>query len=209
MDIKTPEGLRLSGKIKIDTYAAGLVEAITPLLDKIRDLRIIMHSGSERVRPVAKEQLDVLIRQLDELKASFHIRTAVECHNLIMGSSGYGLDIIIQRLVGINTYSLNILYGEIGTGTTTPTLGDTALTTPTNRAAVGYQQDYGSTDAIVQFFFSDSQLSNTTYNEFGTFIDGTTTIGSGRIFNHALISGGYTKVAGQDSSVQVDISLTN
>ena len=126
-----------------------------------------------------------------------------------MDSPNYGIDLIIQRLIGMNTYSLNILYGEIGTGSTTPTLADTALTTPTNRAAVGFQQDYGSTDAVFQFFFSNSQLANQTYNEFGTFVDGTSTIGSGQLFNHALLSPAYEKVSGQDTTIQVDFSFAN
>ena len=173
-----------------------MVEAVTPYLEQ---LKVEAH-------PALREMLK---RRIEEVKAFFFIATAVECPNLIMDSPGYGLDLIIQRMVGINTYSLNILYGEFGTGTTTPALTDTALTTPTNRAAVGFQQDYGSTDAIVQFFFSDSQLANQTYNEFGTFVDGTSTIGTGQLFNHALISPGYTKVAGQDTTVECDFLIAN
>jgi len=183
--LQTKDGLKLRGKITIKTYRAGMVEAITPYLGT-HDLEAI-----------------------EKIKAEYFIATVVECPNLIMDSPNYGLDLIIQRLVGNNTYSLNILYGEIGTGSTTPTLGDTALTAPTNRAAVGFQQDYGSTDAIFQFFFSDSQLANQTYNEFGTFVDGSTTIGSGQIFNHALLSPGYAKVAGQDTTCEVDIAVAN
>jgi hypothetical protein len=150
--------------------------------------------------------IDVLI---EKIKASFFKRVAVECPNLIMQSPSFGLDLIIQRLVGINTYSLNILFGEIGTGSTTPTLLDTGLSAPTNRAAVGFQQDFGQTDAIFQFFFADSQLANQTYPEFGTFVDGTSTIGTGQIFNRALLSPAYTKTAGTDITIQADFSLAN
>jgi hypothetical protein len=197
------EGLRITGKITINTYRAGMIEIVLPLLDELKNVRNLPDT------PQKSGCIDALKAAIEEVKEAHFIRTAVECPNLIMDSPGYGLDIIIQRLVGVNTYSLNILFGEIGTGSTTPALTDTALTTPTNRAAVGFQQDYGSTDAIVQFFFSDSQLSNTTYNEFGTFIDGTSTIGSGQLFNHALLSPGYAKVAGQDTTVQVDIAIAN
>jgi hypothetical protein len=195
--------LRISGKITIDTYRAGFVQAIEPLL---RERKSFSHLSKTLAWSGYCEQLD---RKIAEIKAAYFIRTAVECPNLIMDSPNYGLDLIIQRLVGVNTYSLNILYGEIGTGATAPALSDMGLTTPTNRAAVGFQQNYGSTDAIVQFFFSDSQLANETYSEFGTFIDGNTAIGSGQIFNHALLSPTYTKVAGQDTTVQVDITVAN
>jgi hypothetical protein len=38
----------------------------------------------------------------------------VLCLASIMDSPNYGLDLIIQRLVGINTYSGNMLWIEIG-----------------------------------------------------------------------------------------------
>ena len=189
--------LHISGTITIDTYKAGMVEAITPYLEHRKLLRQFRRSTTE---------IDWTIR---DIKAAYFIATAVKCPNLIMDSSGYGLDIIIQRLVGINTYSLNINYAELGTGSTAPTLLDTGLTAPTNRAAVGFQQDYGQTDAILQFFFADSQLANTTYPECGTFVDGTSTIGTGQIFNHALLSPTFTKTAGTDATLQADFTLAN
>jgi hypothetical protein len=195
--------LGISGKIKIDTYRGGMVDAISPWLFVRRWYWCVP------TRKLRSKALAFIDWRIEAIKRRYFIRTAVETRNLIMGSAGYGLDLIIQRLVGINTYSLNILWGEIGTGATTPTLADTALTAPTNRAGVGFQQDYGSTDAILQFFFADSQLANETYYEFGTFVDGSSTIGSGRLFNHALISPGYEKVAGQDTTVQVDIEIVN
>lgn len=109
-----------------------------------------------------------------------------EQKNILMQSPNYGLDLIIQQLVGTTTYPLALQYGEIGTGNTAPTVSDTTLTDPTNRAYVTFQQDYGCTDAIVQFIFSDSQLANATYYEFGVFAGGSPTIGSGQLFNHAL-----------------------
>lgn len=202
--------IRVSGRIKIDTYRAGMVDQAALYLEQIAGYKKLLASvPSDEFSQFLRRRIEEATKTLQEIKARYFLGTAVECPNLIMGGSGYGLDIIIQRLVGLNTYSLNITYGEIGTGSTTPALSDTGLTAPTNRAAVGFQQDYGQTDAIVQFFFSDSQLDNQTYNEFGTFIDGTTTIGSGQIFNHALLSPAYEKTAGTDTTVQVDINVAN
>jgi hypothetical protein len=132
----------------------------------------------------------------------------VEQKNILMQSPNYGLDLLIQQLVGMTTYPLTLQYGEIGTGSTTPTVADTALTTPTNRAFVTFQQDFGCTDAIVQFIFSDSQLANGTYYEFGVFAGGTSTIGSGQLFNHALFATPYTKTAGSDTTVEVDFNFS-
>lgn len=204
------EGLRLKGRIKIDVFRAGFVEVAELYLEPLRDYKKLLHQRpTEENAKWLQDKIAHLTERLDAVRAEYLLHTAVECPNLIMQSSNYGLDIIIQRLVGVNTYSLNILFGEIGTGSTTPALTDTALTTPTNRAAVGFQQDYGQTDAIVQFFFADSQLANQTYYEFGTFVDGSSTIGSGQLFNHALLSPAFAKTAGTDVTVQVDISVAN
>jgi hypothetical protein len=43
----------------------------------------------------------------------------------------------------------------------------------------------------------------------GSFVDGSSTIGSGQIFNHALISPTYTKVSGQDTTIEIDINIVN
>ena len=125
-----------------------------------------------------------------------------------MQAAGLGKDLIIQRLLAINTYSLNITHGAIGTGTTTPTISDTQLTAETNRTTVTYSQDSGFNEAILQFFFPDSMLTNQTYYEFGTFVDGSNTANSGQLFNHALFTTPYVKTAGVDTTVEVDITLT-
>jgi hypothetical protein len=202
----TRERLRIRGKITINTYRAGMVEAVTPLLDEIRALR-----ASAANFPPTDIAISILerIERLEAIKATYFLRTAVECPNLVMDSPGYGLDLIIQRLVGINTYSLNLAYIELGTGTATPTVNDTALTTPSIRLPVSFQQDYGATDAIVQAYVSDANLPNGTYTEVGAFVDGSATVGSGQIFNHSLLSSSYSKVSGQDTTLNVDINITN
>ena len=198
--MKLTDGLRITGKIKIDTYRAGMVDAVTPYLDQRRFYRAL---------PDTRAEVAAIDEIIQDIKAAHHIRRAVECSNLVMDSPNYGLDIIIQRLAGINTYSLNLLWIELGTGTTAPTVNDTGLTTPSIRAAVSLQEDYGATDAIVQAYIIDANLPNATYGEVGSFVDGTSSIGSGQLFNHALISPTYTKVSGEDTTIEVDINLTN
>ncbi|HLH93550.1 MAG TPA: hypothetical protein VKW08_00385 [Xanthobacteraceae bacterium] len=195
--MKLTNGLRVSGKITIATYRAGMIAAIAPLLRDRSTYRRLGANTSEFDEEIA------------DIKRAHFIRTAVECSNLVMDSPNYGLDLIIQRLVGNNTYSLNLLWIEIGTGTTAPTVNDTSLTTPSVRAAVSFQEDYGATDAIVQAYITDANLPNATYGEVGSFVDGTSTIGTGQLFNHALISPTYTKVSGEDTTIEIDINLTN
>lgn len=132
--------------------------------------------------------------------------------NLIVQSFNYGFDILVQYLISAFTgsfaFPLGIAWGEIGTGATAPSSGDTALTTPTNRATISYGADSGFNTAIVQFFFPDAVLANTTYQEFGTFVGGSSTIGSGNLFNHALFSTPYSKSAGVDTTVEVDFAFS-
>ena len=107
------------------------------------------------------------------------------------------------------TQQLGIAWGELGTGTTTPANTDVALTTPTNRAPVSYAADIGYDEAEVQFFFPDQTLANETYYEFGSFVGGSSAIGSGNMFNHALFSSPYSKSSGTDTTVEVDFNFSN
>lgn len=131
--------------------------------------------------------------------------------NIIVSSLNYGYDILVQFLLsaynGSFAFPLGIAWGEIGTGSTTPTNADTALTTPTNRTTVSYAADIGFNEAQLQFFFPDASLANTTYYEFGTFIGGTASIGSGNMFNHALFGTPYSKSAGTDVTVECDFEF--
>lgn len=128
-------------------------------------------------------------------------------HNLVMNGTSTGKQLILQRLNGTNTYSLNITYADIGTGSTAVAITDTQLTTPTVRAAKS-TGSLASNVLTLQFFFSDAVLANGTYYEFGTFVDGTSTISTGQIFNHALFATPYTKASGEDTTIQLDITLT-
>lgn len=128
--------------------------------------------------------------------------------NLIVNSPNYGLDLIIQRLISTNTYSLNITHGALGTGTATPASSDTQLTTEVARVPVTYSADNQNSVAVLQFFFPDATLPNDTYTEFGTFVDATNTAQSGHMFNHALFATSYTKVSGVDITVEVDFTIS-
>ena len=128
-------------------------------------------------------------------------------NNLIMLSADRGFDLILDRLAGTNTYTLNVTHGDIGTGSTTPAVTDTTLTTPSVRASLSGSTISGGTVSL-QFLFTDAALANGTYYEFGTFIDGTSTISTGRIFNHALFTSALVKTTLQDITIQVDFGFS-
>jgi hypothetical protein len=200
--MKVGDGFKITGKVTIDTFRAGMVNLATPLLDELRALRKLPNYAAS-FRAVQIKQA------LKQIKDAHFIRRAAQPPNLIMDSPNYGLDLVIQRLVGINTYTLNLAWIEIGTGSTTPTVNDTALTTPSVRAAVNFQEDFATTDAIVQAYITDANLPNATYQEVGSFVDGSASIGSGQIFNHALLSPTFVKTSGVDTTLQIDINVAN
>jgi len=127
--------------------------------------------------------------------------------NLIMLGTNTGKSLILQRLIGTNTYSLNLNYGEIGTGTNAPADSDVALQTPIVREPFA-NGSISANVASIFFFFSDAVLANGTYREFGTFVGGSATIGTGQIFNRALFSAPYVKASGEDTTVQLDVTIT-
>jgi hypothetical protein len=161
------------------------------------------------------------IARYNELKAEGRVAEAQQLlksgkvevvqKNLIVFSLNHGYDLLVQYLlsayVGSLAFPLGIAWGEIGTGNTAPATADTALTTPTNRTTVSYAADLGYNEAQLQFFFPDATLTNGTYYEFGTFIGGSSTIGTGNMFNHALFAVPYSKSAGTDTTVEVDFSF--
>ncbi len=181
------EPIAIKGKIIIRSHAAGTIERYDQL---------------KRAGRLAEAQ--------DLLRGG---KIEVEQNNLIVDSSNYGIDILVQYLIsaynGSFGFPLGIAWGELGTGTTPPAAGDTALTTPTNRAPVAFAQNTGFNEAQLQFFFPDTTLANGTYTECGSFIGGTSTIGTGNMFNHALFGSPYSKSAGSDTTLEIDITISN
>jgi hypothetical protein len=183
----TAEPLKLTGRVIVRSHPAGTIHLYETLVKMGR------------------------LELARELLADGKIE--VDQKNIVVASLNYGFDILVQFLISAYTgsfaFPLGIAWGEIGTGTTAPTSADRELTTPTNRTSITYAADLGFTEAQTQFFFPDATLANTTYTEFGTFIGGTSTVGSGNMFNHALFSSPYSKSAGSDTTVEVDFTFSS
>jgi len=134
-------------------------------------------------------------------------------HNIVVDSANRGIDLLIQWLISglnsVNPYPIGPQWGEIGTGTATPALSDTALQTPVMRAALSYAADLSFNKAQLQFFFPDGLLANGTYTEFGTYVSTSSSIGAGQLFNHALFSPVYSKSSGNDTTCEVDLTIAN
>lgn len=206
--LKSREPMGMKGKILLREHKAGTLDFLNPFIESYNKLKK-MSLENEAYRD--EKHLNVISSLFAYIQDMLEITTLgkTETPNLIMTASNLGRDLIIQRMLGINTYSLNLSFGEIGTGTTPPASTDSALTTPVARASLtgGVSADVGFNTAQIQFFFPDSVLTNSTFTEFGTFVDGSGTIGSGQMFNHALFGTPYAKSAGTDITVQVQIAL--
>jgi hypothetical protein len=198
--IKQEEKLEPKGIVKIRSYKAGSFALIAPIMDKARAL-LREHKKFEAMA-MAQKAFDIL--------KGNQIGEEIVSHNLVMTGANTGRDLIIQALNGFlvaPVYYSAINYGAIGTNNTAPAAADTQLGTETARTPVSWSQDVGFNQLQLQFFFSDGSLTNTTYYEFGTFVVGTATPNSGKIFNHVLFSSPYVKTSGIDTTIELDISL--
>lgn len=108
------------------------------------------------------------------------------------------------RLVGETTYTGTINYGALGTGSTAVADGDTVLDTEVKRKAVATRSRTGNT-VTMRFFYSKSDTDGT-YEEFGTFIDGTGIVDTGQLFNRVL-TGGWVKSDLESLTVTVQFDL--
>lgn len=134
--------------------------------------------------------------------------SCVETDNKVLFSADRGLDLILDRLNGTNTYTLNILYCDIGTSGTAPTESDTGLGAAVARAAKAAGSISGKAITL-QFFLADGDLANGTYREIGAYVDGSATLSTGQIFNHAVFGSPYVKGSNTDTTVELTITLSN
>lgn len=122
--------------------------------------------------------------------------------NLVVAGANHGLGIITRRLVGDNTYSLEINQAKIGTGTTAPTNADTDLQTVSLAGILRATQAHTPTSVTLEFFISTTDLANGTYNEFGIFC-------GDQLFARSIITPAYTKATSEDTGIEYVIILTN
>jgi hypothetical protein len=145
-----------------------------------------------------REKYLALVKQMREL---FLVRE-YKVENIIVTA---GRAVVAQRLANDTTYTGIINYGALGTGVTTPANGDTQLTTEVFRKVVASASDTNN-QAFIDFFYSKAD-TNGTYQEFGTFIDGTATANTGQMWTHAL-TGGWVKSASESMTVSCTYTIT-
>lgn len=115
-----------------------------------------------------------------------------------------GRSVLAQRLSNTTTYTGIINYGALGSGTTAAANADTQLGTEVFRKVTA-STSFTSNIAYIDFFYGKAD-TNGTYEEFGTFIDGTGSANTGQIFNHAL-TGGWTKSSSESMTVSTTFTI--
>lgn len=120
--------------------------------------------------------------------------------NKVVGNDERGIYLFLDRLVSINDHSCNIKYADMGDDNTAALAADTALGNGLVRAQIGAVSRSALT-ADFRFFYADSLTPDDTYEEFGMFVDGSVTLGSGQLFNHLVFSTPLVKATGEDHTV--------
>jgi len=161
------------------------------------------HSQKYRACKTAAEQAEhyITYKNLTEKLAKFQVGEKI-VRNIVVTA---GRSVLAQRLANTTTYTGVINYGALGTASTAPTNADTQLGTEVFRKTVA-SASFTTNNAFIDFFFTAADC-NGTYNEFGTFIDGSGTANSGQMFTHAL-TGGWTKTSTETMTVSCQYTLS-
>jgi hypothetical protein len=128
------------------------------------------------------------VRGDTEARNGLPIQREYEVHNIVPTS---GKNVLTRLLCADTTYSGAINYGAFGSGTGAFTSSSTHLTTEVYRKLPsGAAAD--TNIAYIDWFVASGDVANQTFNEFGAFIDGTSTANSGQAISLAL-TGGWVK----------------
>jgi hypothetical protein len=122
-------------------------------------------------------------------------------HNLVVLASRAEMT---KRLAGTAAYSGAINYGALGTGSTAVSDSDTALDTEVARKL--YATRTQTDDSLVLDFYYSKADTNGTYQEFGAFIDGESSVDTGLLFNRVL-TGGWSKTSLEAMTVSLQIDI--
>jgi hypothetical protein len=133
------------------------------------------------------------------------IRVSAENKNLVMNSTGKGVQLICKALIGSRS-NLKITHGRLGTDGTARTETDSDLNIPFAEYFPVTFYSQLANQVTFEIFFSDSNLDNGTYEEIGIYMDTTTTA---KFFAASVISPAETKASGEDKQVNYSITVNN
>lgn len=100
-----------------------------------------------------------------------------------------------------NGTAIQIDSGEIGTGSTAVTAGDTDLETPSVTGITVESTSRSGAVVTYSFYLTDAQLADGTYREFGLRIGST-------LFSRVLFDIPYTKASGTDTRIDYVVTAS-
>jgi len=150
---------------------APWVEKGSKILD---DLRLAVRTGNQSV-----------IQSLKEAGVILEIK---EARNIIPTT---GRNVLARILAGDVTYTGEVDYGALGSGSSAFTNASTQLNTEVYRSQAD-SQAFDDNIAYIDWFIAAGDVADQTFQEFGAFIDGTGSANSGRAWS-LLVTGGWVK----------------
>lgn len=139
----------------------------------------------DTLREIVRGKSNLAIPELKKL--GFIVDHKVAC-NLIPTT---GREVLTRRLAGDVTYSGEVDYGALGSGSSAFTVASTQLNSEVYRKQAA-SQAYEDNIAYIDWFIASGDVANQTFNEFGAFIDGTGSANSGQAWS-LLLTGGWVK----------------
>lgn len=130
------------------------------------------------------------------------LRVSPEIKNLIVLNDSHGLNLFLQHLGGNDLYPLNLDNASIGSGTNAPDDLDTDLQTPVVENIIRATVDINTDNIVTEWFITNDELPNGTYNEFGLFC-GT------QLFCRSIIDPAHTKASNEDTLIEYTITAEN
>lgn len=115
-----------------------------------------------------------------------------------------GRNVLARLLAGDTTYTGEINYGALGSGSSAFTNGSTQLNTEVFRK-LNSDASFDDNIAYIDWFIASGDVADATYPEFGAFIDGGAGANSGQAFSLTL-TGGWVKSGSMFISLKITLS---
>lgn len=188
MEKSLKDDTEFRGKIVLTNYKieSKQAEAIQSLIDLLVSMRAM-----------PQWLFDLLERRLRSLCVT---RETVFNNAVVLS----GRSVFARLMIADTTYTGEIKWGAIGTSTTAVADNQTQLVAEVARKGIATRVRTDDSVAL-RFFFTKSDASGT-FEEFASFIDGTSTANSGQMYNRAL-TGGWVKSSLEAMTVSLQLDL--
>lgn len=143
---------------------------------------------------------EVYHKMLAELESLGAVRKVVLKNQVHLAAR----EMFAKMIAGESTYTGEVNYGALGTGSGVITDSDTQLGAEVARKPVA-SRTRTNDSVTIDFYYSKSDTDGT-YNEFGLFIDGTATANTGLMYNRVL-TGGWTKSSTEAMTVSIQLDF--